>query len=180
MTARLLLDACVAINLIATQKFDEIAAANDLVFVMVSEAAQEVSSLRDYVDGERVIVPINVAERLRSGALEFTELAEDEFPLYVQYAAKVDDGEAATIAAAVARSWPLATDDRAGRRLCDEIGVSRLISTSLLLRKYAESDELTPKEISRLLQRIEKHASFVSGRTDSNYNWWMEHLRLEE
>lgn len=180
MPARLLLDACVAINLIATQKLDEIAEANGFSFMMVSEAAAEVSSLRTTVDGERIIVPVSVAEYTRSGSLEFTELTEDELPLFVDYAAKLDDGEAATMAVAVSRSLPLATDDKAALRLCTEMELPQPTCTSALLRKYSMEAGLTPKEVQRILHMVNDQASFMPPRTDPEHTWWMEHLQLEQ
>ncbi|MFG1706694.1 hypothetical protein ACFLIM_26245 [Nonomuraea sp. M3C6] len=168
-----------AINLIASQEFDGIAAANDLTFVMVSEAAQEVSALRSTVDGERVVVPVSLAEHVRTGRLEITELAHDELALFVKYAAEVDDGEAATIAVAAARSMPLATDDKKAHRLCISTGLPQPVRTSALLRAYTERAGRTPKEISRLLRAIDEQASFVPPRVDPEQKWWMEHLSLD-
>jgi len=180
MPAPLLLDACVAINLIATQEFDEIAVANSVTFLMVAEAAAEVSSLRSAVDGERVIVPISVEEYTRSGSLVFTQLEDSEFPLFVQFAAQVDDGEAATMAVAATRSLPLASDDKGCRRLCAERELPEPLYTSRLVRRYVTDAGRTPKEISRLLRKVEEQASFVPPRNDPDRSWWMNYLRLEE
>lgn len=180
MSGHLLLDACVAINLLATGEFEAIAQTNRFSFLMVAEAAREVSSLRDTVDGERVIVPVSLVEHVHAGHLEVVDLAETEFSAFVRFAAELDDGEAATLAVALARSLPMATDDRKTHSLCAIQAFPEPIRTSSLIREFATRKEMEPKEVSQILKAIERQASFVPPRMDTEYEWWMNHLRLPD
>src|ERR1700727_2460927 len=107
----LLLDACIAINVAATNRLHHVAEALGLTFTLVQQAAAEVGYLRDTADGKIVLTQIDLA-RYDGDALELISLSRAEYPRYLELARVVDDGEAATITVAVERAMPLATDDR--------------------------------------------------------------------
>ena len=134
---RLILDACVLINLLATAQLRQVAAACQARFVLVQEVATETFFLRDDAAPEgRTKVDLDLL--IAAGDLEVVALDPNEFDAYVGYAARVDDGEAASIAVADARNWPLATDDRAALRLLDDIHVvQQRYTTPSLLRIWA-------------------------------------------
>ena len=103
----LLLDACVAINLAATDRVEQIAQTTDVTFILARQAAQEVGHLRDTADGEMILTPIDLS-RYNSTTLKIVGLVQPEYSLYVELTRTVDEGEAATIAVAVKRSLALA------------------------------------------------------------------------
>ena len=127
--APLLLDACVAINLIATDLFPAIAEGIGVTFRLVGQAAAEVGHLRDVVDGKLVPTAINLGQ-YSADVLEVIDLAPPEYPVYADLARIVDDGEAATIAVAAQRRLHLATDDRKARRVCTERNVPEPLAST--------------------------------------------------
>ena len=136
---RLLLDACVAINLAAAARLDQIADALQVTFMIAAQAALEAGYLRDTVDGATVLTPINLDQFASGETLEIRRLAPSELALYLELASIVDDGEAATIAVAIHQRIDLATDDRRARRLCAERRLAEPERTVALLHAYAEA-----------------------------------------
>jgi predicted nucleic acid-binding protein len=122
-----------------------------------------------------VVTPVDLTDHLHSGAFQIIELARDEVPLFVELAALVDDGEAATIAAAIKRGLLLATDDRKARRLCAERGLALPTGTVALIRRYCEAQALDQGRICHLLRRISNRASFQAPRGDPDLKWWNDH-----
>ena len=171
----LLLDACVAINLAATADLERIADALQLTFAMVSQAAAEVGHLRDIVDGRVVLTPIDLSLPATSGRFLMLKLERKESALYLDLAALVDDGEAATIAVAIRRGLDIATDDRRARALCQERKLNEPVRTTALLHDYAEAAHLTDHEIRAALASVRDRASFQPARNDPDVKWWNEY-----
>jgi len=168
----LLLDASVTINLVAAGPIEQIAHDVGRMFLVTRQAAAEVGHLRDTADGQVVVVPIDLSRHIRAGAFEIIDLEADEIPLYVELARMVDDGEASTIAVAIRRGLPLATDDRKARRVCAQRGMREPTGTVALVRQYCEARALERADVSRLLGRIRNHASFQPPRSDPDLKWW--------
>jgi predicted nucleic acid-binding protein len=173
---KLLLDACVAINLAAAARLDQIADALQVTFVIAAQAASEAGHLRDIVNGTTVLTPINLDQFASSKALEIRELAPAELTLYLELASVVDDGEAATIALAIHHRIDLATDDRRARRLCSERHLAEPMRTMALLHAYAESARLKNDEVRQMLIQVRDRASFLPSRSDSHLKWWNDHI----
>lgn len=171
----LLLDACVAINLVAAKPIKQIAIDIRRSFLITRQAANEVGHLRDTADGEIVIRQVDLSRHLQGGAFEIVDLTTDEIPLYVELASVVDDGEASTIAVAIKRHLPLATDDRKARRVCAERGLPEPTGTVALIRQYCEVNALDDVSVTRLLVRICNCASFQPPRNDPDLKWRKEH-----
>jgi predicted nucleic acid-binding protein len=167
----LLLDACVAINLAATDRLPQIAQATDVTFTIVRQAVQEVGHLRDVADGQTILTPISLSH-YDSATLEIVGLAQPEYSLYVDLARTVDDGEAATIAVAAKRSLPLATDDRKARRVCTEIGLPEPARTLGILHAYADAASLPKAQLREILVKVRDRASFQPPRNDPDQKWW--------
>lgn len=174
-----LLDTCVAINLFATDDLDEISRVLDMSFLMADRAAAEMGYLRDDLGGEIVQTPIDLDRYSRSGTVRILSLAEGELPQYVQLAAMVDDGEAATIAIAQSRKLAMATDDRKARRVCAEMGLSEPKRSLAILRAYAQAAALTDQGVRERLIRVRSRASFRPGQSDPDYKWWSLHVGEE-
>lgn len=172
----ILLDACVTINLAAAARLDEIAHRVSCTFLVTRQAANEVGHLRDTRDGELVLIPVNLNDHVQAGVFEITDLTACEIPLYVELARLVDDGEASSIAAAITRGLPLATDDRKARRVCVERGLTEPVSTTSLVRRYCEASGLEHPGVSVLLRSISSRASFLPPRSDPNLKWWNDYL----
>jgi predicted nucleic acid-binding protein len=167
----LLLDACIVINLAATNRLHHIAQALSFTFTLVQQAAAEVGYLRDTANGDIVLTPIDLT-RYDSECLEIISLTPPEYPRYVELARAVDDGEAATIAVAVERAMPLATDDRKARRLCAELQVQEPMRTLGILHAYADATQLPHAELRDLLINVRDRASYQPPRSDPDRKWW--------
>ena len=171
----LLLDACVAINLAATDQLQQIALATDVTFILVRQAAREVGHLRDVSEGETILTPIGLSQ-YDSTTLEIVGLAQPEYSLYVNLARTVDDGEAATIAVAVNRSLRLATDDRKARRVCAELGVPEPTRTLGILHSYEDAVSLPQAQLREILVKVRDRASFQPPRNDPDQKWWQDNI----
>lgn len=171
----LLLDACVTINLVAADPVHRIARSIGFSCLITRQAATEVGHLRETTAGETRVTPVDLADHVQTGAFEIIDLAPDEIPLFVELASLVDDGEASTIAVAIKRGIPLATDDRKARRLCAERGLALPTGTVTLIRRYCEARALDHAHVSHLLQRISSRASFQAPRGDPDLKWWNDH-----
>lgn len=171
----LLLDACVTINLVAAGPIEQIARDTACRFLITRQAAGEVGHLRDTADGEVVVIPVDLSRHVQAGAFEIIDMTADEVPLYVELAGLVDDGEASTIAVAIKRCLPLATDDRKARRVCAARDLPEPTGTAALIRQYCEATALEQADVSQLLGRIRNHASFQPPRSDPDLKWWNDH-----
>jgi predicted nucleic acid-binding protein len=174
---KLLLDACVAINLAAATRLEQIADALQVTFIIVPQAASEAGYLRDIVKGTTVLTPINLDQFTSGETLEIRELAPAELELYLELASIVDDGEAATIALAIHQRIDLATDDRRARRLCAERRLAEPVRTVALLHAYAVAAQLTNDEVQQMLIQVRDRASFLPARSDPHLKWWNDHIR---
>lgn len=173
---QILLDACVAINLAATDSLAEIVNTLHLTILITQQAAAETGYLRDIIDGEPVLTSINLSQFALGENLQILELTSSELALYLELATIVDDGEAATIAMAIERGLEVATDDRKARRLCVERHLTEPVRTLALLRSYAEAAQLRRDQIRKLLTKIYIRASFQPPRADPDLKWWDEHV----
>jgi predicted nucleic acid-binding protein len=171
----LLLDACIAINLAATDRLHHIAETLDVNFVLTQQAAAEVGYLRDIVNGELVSTPINLGQHTSDGTVQFIDLDPSEYPLYLELASIVDDGEAATIAIAAQRDLQLATDDRKARRLCADRHIPEPLRTLALMHTYTDTARLNHTQVRDLLTKIRNRASFQPPRSDPDHKWWNDH-----
>ena len=167
------IDACVLINLYATGRLSEIAAVLGLRLVVARQVSEETFYLREGADPGAERTAVDLAQLIGDGAIAVVELEESELALFVEVAARVDEGEAATITIAVARSLPIATDDRAALRLlaADHADVE-VRTTSQLVRAFAQEAQLTAAETAECIRRIETLASFFPGRHDPEHDWW--------
>lgn len=171
----LLLDACVAINLVATDRLNDIAALLETTFILARRAADEVGQLREEIGDELVVTPIDL-DKYPGDTLSIVDLRSEEYPLYVDLAALVDDGEAATITIARHRGTPMATDDRKARRVCREYGIPQPQRTLAILRAYAEAALLSHNQTRDLLLRVRRRASFLPPKSDPDCSWWVGHV----
>lgn len=171
----LLLDACVAINLAATDRLQQIAQAIGVTFTLVRQAAAEVGHLRDLADGEITLTPIGLGH-YDAATVVIVSLAQPEYSLYVDLTKVIDDGEAATIAIAVKRGLQLATDDRKARRVCADPHLPEPTRTLGILHSYADAASLPQRQIREILVKIRDRASFQPPRNDPDQKWWHDNV----
>jgi predicted nucleic acid-binding protein len=171
-----ILDACVLINLLASDEIEEIlhAAARDTLIcsAVASESiylrTEDPNTPREYID----LIPL-----ISSGLITVCYVEGDqEEALYVECARALDDGEAMSLAIALSRGYVLATDERKAKRLFLEAATDPqcLTSTSELLRLWAEAERIQAARINTALLQIERRARYQPPATDVNYRWWID------
>ena len=179
------IDACCLLNLIAAgnilPKIEE-AESSSASFPHVLHVPDIVEDEALYVyqpdeDEPETLVKRNLDIRgmidaciLQSCALQSGEESE----LFVRLAVRLDDGEAACLAIAKSRSWTLATDDRVARRRCSELDVSTL-STSELVKCWAEESIASDEEVGISLSNIQRFARFLPRNGSPESEWWFDH-----
>jgi hypothetical protein len=168
----LLLDACVALNLLASGiDLSELASASKVRFLMTSVVVSEMLWL-DPLD------PADPRERFDSNALTargvvLVELGDVESQRFVDLARDIDDGEASTIAVAIHRALRVATDDRKALRLAvSQSPPIEVVRTSELVRQWAEVSGAEGEEVSRVVRSIRIRSSYVPPRDDPELDWW--------
>lgn len=167
----LLLDACSLINLVASGvRLSKIAGAIDCEFVVTAIAAEESLFIAGRSTNEPQM-PVNVGELAAAGDLSVAELTPNELGRFIILARSVDDGEASTLAVASERGVEMATDDKRAIRVAIEIGVT-VVTTSQLLRRWAERSDATSAEIAAALSNVERRGNFSPRRDDPERGWW--------
>lgn len=174
----LALDACVLLNLLATGVVDQILApAAQRIFVC--DLVRDESFYLKNDDGSDEPVLIDLQTYFDQKIIHLCSLENAlERQAFVDFAAQLDDGEAMTIAIALSRSMFLATDDKKARRIFRENTShgGTLLSTSDLVREWAETNKRSFIEIKSILIRIETIARYFPPQSDNNYGWWNSFL----
>lgn len=168
----LLLDACVALNLLASGvDLSELATASEVRFVMTTIVASEMLWL-DPLDpaGERERFD---SDDLTARGVALLSLDDDESERFVDLARHIDDGEASSIAVAIHRRLRIATDDRKALRLATSQSPPVAVTTTTeLLRRWAEASGAPNERLRRVLQAVRTRASYVPLRNDPHLDWW--------
>jgi predicted nucleic acid-binding protein len=137
-------DSSVLINFCAVRRLDVLVAACLPARYVLADVLQELeAACREQVD-----------ELLARNDLAVATLhGRDELQRWAIYTQRLDAGEAATLAAAVARGWSIAVDERAARRIAaNDLGTDRITGTVGILRAAVAQDHITIDEGDRLLQ----------------------------
>jgi hypothetical protein len=168
----LLLDACVALNLLASGvELTELALASDVRFLMTTVVASEMLWL-DPLDpaGEREQFD---SDSLAARGVALIPLDDKESERYVDLARHIDDGEASTIAVAICRGLLVATDDRKALRLAtSQTPPIRVTRTTTLLKRWTEASGADGERVRQVLHAVRTRASYVPPRDDPHLEWW--------
>ncbi len=167
----LLLDACGLLNL-AGAGVDTAAVQDALgrALLVVEQVVEEALWVHDVVDGETVRLPVDLGSHAFA-ALARTSVSEDEVALYVALARDLDDGEAATLAVARTRKWAVMTDDRKARRIAGDLGLE-VVGTAEVLRVVSGHLRSSPRDVRKLLLRVERRSRFRPRHDDPAAEWW--------
>ncbi len=178
MTELLIVDACVLINLVASEILADIGQANGVEFGVARPAANE--SLFIYLPTEHGIekTTIDIRGLEAAGQIRLLDFQAAELQTFVEMAGNIGDGEAATLAIAVHRRQRMATDDRRALRFIEEQQLQLAADrTSSLLRRWANVSKATKPAVAEILLRIRNRASFEPNRSDPNHDWWIAAIR---
>ena len=174
----LIIDACVLLNLIATEIIDEILtviAQNSMICVLVKNESLYLRKEADINENESV----DIDDLVNQGIIQICDCEDaDEQELFVNLAASLDDGEAMSLAIALSRNWHLATDDKKARRIFKENNSNDdfLISTTDFIKAWAENENIADSMIKPILLKVERKASFRPPKSDINLQWWNDIL----
>ena len=171
----MILDACVLINLLASEEAEDILRASGKECRICVVVEKESFYLRPDDPQAESFESVKLDWLIKSSLLRLCDVEGDnEATLYVDYARRLDDGEAMSLAIAESRGYILATDDRKARRIfLESVGDSKcLTSTPELIRGWAERRSVPPARLKAALTRIQRNANFFPPRRDPNFAWW--------
>src|ERR1700730_8700084 len=178
----LLLDACCLINVLATERIDEIlgwlpyrCATSGLV------ASKEVLSIA--AEGlateplRREVIPPDRLDRIANLALLDLE-TDEEISGFVRFAMQLDDGEASVCALAVARGGEVATDDRKALRILASLtSPVPTLQTPELLYEWAERLKVPEGDIHSVLRQVHRRGRFYPRDGAPRFAWWETFIR---
>jgi hypothetical protein len=124
--------------------------------------------------------PIDLEQYFADGIVQQCDVeGNDETAMFVGFATRLDDGEAACVAIAKSRGWLLATDDRLATTLASQQGVS-VLTTVELLKRWATNTKATKMEIATAIVNIQRFAKFVPRPNSPEASWWLSHFPKTE
>lgn len=173
------IDASTLLNLLATGEIESILRSLLMPKFVCSVAASEVLYLR-HADADHTPELVSIDPLVEQGLLT---LARPESPeeeaLFVQFAAKIDDGEAMTLALCVSRGYAFATDDRKARRIAASVAEPiPLLATSELVFHWFQSNSISPDRIREVLGAVELRARFRPWPEYPLRDWWNRMLSI--
>jgi len=175
-----LLDTCVLINLLASDEIQSILRSAHKQVVICTAVQAESLYLRSEDTEKPSMERVDLVPLVQSGILGVCSLdTENEESLYVDFASQLDDGEAMSLALALAREFSLATDERKARRLFVEAAKApqRLISTPDLMKAWSKEQKVPAPKLKETLLRIRRRARFAPPSNDPGYQWWTKACR---
>jgi hypothetical protein len=166
----LILDACCAINLFATDHADAI----------LRSVGCPIAIARYVVERELLSLAALAAlgnetleERLTRNETMIVALQDEEEDLFLALAAQVDDGEAITAAIVISRQWTIATDERKMHTVLSRIAPTiRVVTTPEIVKHWAEKTQCDRETLRNVLTTIETAAHFQPWRSHPLHDWW--------
>lgn len=174
----ILLDACVLLNLSATDRLADIGQSLPGGLCVCPLVRGEALFLRDPSDPAHPLKPLVLDPFFESGVLQSLPLASNEEELYVNLAAELDEGEAMSMAIAITRQLHLATDDGKALKVYARIGgnPALLWTTPRIVREWTESQSIARGELVRIVRAVRDRAHYLPPRAHAQYAWWIDAL----
>jgi|Tabmets5t2r1_1033131.scaffolds.fasta_scaffold80173_1 predicted nucleic acid-binding protein len=175
-----LADACVVINLAASQIWDEVAEANGYRFVLSRKVTEESQYYYSVRPSGLERVKIDMQDLEARGRIKIEDPLPEELGSFVEYAQHLDDGEAETLAISVHRSIELATDDLGAIRFVDEQQLPvKLVRTSSMVYTWASRVNPNQSLLTEVLLRVSQGARFIPPKTAPHADWWVRNMSGE-
>ncbi len=171
ITARpTVLDTCVLINLLATDRLAEIVQVIAPTCFVCSAVSAESLYLRP-LEADAKPHTVELGPYLKAGLLMTCSIeGPAEETAYVNYALELDDGEAMSLAVAQERKFALATDDKKARRIIRDNAPDLLImSTTQIIHAWAQGRGQI--EVPAAARRIQVRARFRPPDDDPLAHW---------
>jgi len=179
------LDACALINLYASGRLANVAAALGVRFHVVPKVYPEEAGyiLSPQPDGRLERDPIDLAPLIQAGViLEAGAPQGAAVAALLRFAARVDDGEAMTMAVALnatPRPAGVVTDDGAALRLLEAEPGASFTTSFTLLRRWSEVAQAEVAEVSTALRNVEVRGRYRPGLSHPEYAWWLAGRRSD-
>jgi hypothetical protein len=141
-------------------------------FVSEKEALWTYSGPHDDVRQDRK--KVDLRPFVDAGWLKMVKIASAaEVEDYVNFAAKLDPGEAVTGAIAINRNWAIGVDDKRARSLFQrEAAHLQLVYTLELVKYWADTTNPPFEVIASALKNIRTRAIYEPGSNHPLYSWW--------
>ncbi len=132
--------------------------------------------------------PLDLETYILQGVFQRTEINEEEYFLFIEFAQRLDDGEAETIAIGINRGWSIATDDRKAIKLIREnYPNTGILCTPAIMKHWADNNLQSEASIQNAIENIENYARFrLSDRIfydeylncKEHFDWWQSFSQL--
>jgi predicted nucleic acid-binding protein len=171
-----IIDACSLINFYASTFLESILKNSTVNFCIVEQVKNESLYIRKPDESERGFdyEPINLDQYFKSNLLKGVSLEkESEKNLFINLAAQLDDGEAATLAIAVSRKMRVITDDKKAIRILRQDFLSVHYSTTLdIIKEWCDRNLIEKDELEKALNNILIRANYLPPKKHHLFNWW--------
>lgn len=181
-TKQVVIDACSAINLLATGRAADFLRALDWTLVILPEVRQEVQHLRGPSDeeGQPTWMPADWSPLEQAGlcTLHPSERLGDAFvDAFIGAAAHLTDVDARAVALAGTLGLPLLSDDGKVRRIFRMLYPSLELHATLgLIRLASTRLGLDPETVRDVLRALRWKARFAPPKSDTDREWYLSHL----
>lgn len=171
------LDTCCLINLYASQRPQAIIQAVFKEAIIPKQVSGEGLFIRQpWDDDPKILIPveINLDALVADAIIKVSDLEHDgELERFVQLATILDDGEAVCVAIASLRGLSLATDDRKAIAIAGDLGID-VLTTPEILMNWIDVASPEPKEITKVIENIERYGRFRPHHTSDYAKWWRD------
>ncbi|PTL58600.1 hypothetical protein [Paraconexibacter algicola] len=168
---RLLLDACVVINVFAGGILRSLSTDAGSELIVVEQVTAEVLYVDDEGDDREALEwePLSAEGTVTAVSLSGAE----ELTTFLSLVPRLGDGEAASLAAARHRGLVLATDDGLALKIAaDGDPVVETVTTPDILSWWADAVDADDAQLASVLQRIETRARYRPPNTHPLAPWW--------
>ena len=178
----IVIDACSALNLLATERAVNILQAMDWMLLVLPEVKQEAQYHQGPPDEEgrptRIAVEWSALERAARAAEKSSDSAGDVFlDEFIKTAAQLTDVDAAAAALAGALKLPLLSDDGKVRRVFGQLYPAlELHSTLGLIRQASLRLGFDEKTLRDVLRTLRAKARFAPPKRDPERDWYVSYL----
>ncbi|HYO53267.1 hypothetical protein [Archangium sp.] len=180
-TKQVVIDACSAINLLATGRALDFLHALDWTLLVLPEVRQEARRLRGPLDeeGQPTWVPADWSPLEQAGLFTLPSSAfqgEAFVEALVGAAAHLTDVDAAAVALAGTLGLPLLSDDGKVRRVFRTLYPALELHATLgLIRQASNHLGLEPGSVKDVLRALRWKARFAPPKSDPDREWYLSH-----
>ncbi len=175
---RLLLDACVVINLWAGGILDELVTTCGMELLVTRTVTREAMFIEpDEPDSEREAIDWPALQG--KGQVTALELTTEEAAVYLGLIPRLGDGEASSLAIASSRRLVVATDDALALRLAAEQDPPiQTVTTPDIISWWADTADAGDERVAAVIAHIEARARFTPSSSHALAAWWQTASRL--